>query len=379
MLSHEREDTSQNGISSQTGWRTAGAWHTFENMPPPWDNQSSVAFRDPIAETDFTIQLRPLIFGDSETETGSVKETRRRTFMGIDIHTARFLLARRKEKASFERCATLGRQHYYMSNSETRSLLKDCGLVPDDFPNLFPTEYPTYSEPFWQMLGAKTLHTIDASNFEGATHVHDMNQPVPDSWKTAYDAVCDCGTLEHVFNFPVAIRNCMEMVKCGGYFFTQTPANNYLGHGFYQFSPELFFRVLSPKNGFKVEYCIAVECGPRCRLFAIADPEAIRARVALINAAPVILFVWAKRVEIKPLFLETPQQSDYAAAWAVSAAKQNLRNPSSAQPLERIKNSLLLIAPRLARVLDALRFSRFNRRFSFRNSKSFTRISKPPR
>ena len=32
-----------------------------------------------------------------------------------------------------------------------------------------------------------------------------------------------------------------------------------------------------------------------------------------------------------------------------------------------------------ARVLDALRFSRFNRRFSFRNSKSFTRISKPPR
>ncbi len=296
--------------------------------------------------------------------------------MGIDIETARFLLARRREKASFERCATLGRQHYYVSNSETRGLLREFGSSPDDFPNLFPKEYPTYSEPFWQMLGAKTLHTIDASDFEGATHVHDMNQPVPDSWKAAYDVVCDCGTLEHVFNFPAAIRNCMEMVKCGGYFFTQTPANNYLGHGFYQFSPELFFRVLSPKNGFKVEHCVAVEYGPRRRWFAVTDPETARARVTLINAAPVILFVWAKRVEIKPLFRETPQQSDYAAAWADSAAKENQWKPSDAQPLEHIKNSMLATAPRLARVLDTLRSSRFNRSFSFRNSKSFARISK---
>ena len=57
-------------------------------------------------------------------------------------------------------------------------------------------------------------------------------------------------------------------------------------------------------------------------------------------------------------------------------AKENQREPSGAQPLERVKNSVLATAPRLARVLDALRFSRFNRRFSFRNSKSFTRISK---
>ena len=296
--------------------------------------------------------------------------------MGIDIETARFLLGRRRDKTCFERCATLGRQHYFVSNTETRSLLKEFGLSPEDFPGLFPATYPDYSEPFWEMLGAKTLTTIDASKFEGATHVHDMNQPIPVEWKEAYDVVCDVGTLEHVFNFPGAIRNCMEMVKCGGCFFAQTPANNYLGHGFYQFSPELFFRVLSPKNGFQVEHCVALEQGPRGRWFAVTDPEIARARVTLINAAPVILFVWARRVEIKPLFLETPQQSDYAAAWAVSAAKENQRKASDAQPLERVKNSVLATAPRLARVLDALRFSRFNRRFSFRNSKSFTRISK---
>src|ERR1041384_1061854 len=257
--------------------------------------------------------------------------------MGIDIETARFLLARRGEKSSFERCATLGRQHYYVSNRETRGLLREFGLPQDDFPHLFPKEYPTYSEPFWQMLGAKTLHTIDASDFEGATHVHDLNQPVPNSWKAAYDLVCDCGTLEHVFNFPAAIRNCMEIVKIGGHFFTQAPANNNFGHGFYQFSPELFYRVLSPKNGFKVEHCIAVEQSPRRRWFAVTDPEVARARVTLINAAPVILFVWAKRVELKPLFQETPQQSDYAAAWADSDTHESRKHPSGASPMDRLK------------------------------------------
>jgi hypothetical protein len=169
----------------------------------------------------------------------------------------------------------------------------------------------------------------------------------------------------------------MEMVKRGGCFFAQTPANNYLGHGFYQFSPELFFRVLSPQNGFKVEHCVAFEQGPRRRWFSVTDPEAARARVTLINSTPVILFVWARRTEVKPLFQETPQQSDYAVAWAESTTKGNQRNPpSGTQPLERLKRALLNQAPRLARVLDSLRFSRFNLAFSFRNNRSFTRISK---
>jgi hypothetical protein len=170
----------------------------------------------------------------------------------------------------------------------------------------------------------------------------------------------------------------MEMVKCGGCFFTQTPANNYLGHGFYQFSPELFFRVLSPKNGFQVEHCVALEQGPRGRWFAVTDPEMARARVTLINAAPVILFVWARRVEIKPLFLETPQQSDYSAAWSETAgpARRTPNVKSESPQLQRFKRWLLESSPRLARMLDRLRFSRFSRNFSFSNRRSFTPILK---
>ena len=335
--------------------------------------------------------------------------------MGVDLETARFLLARRHEGARFDRCVTLGRQHYFLSHSETRGLLKDFGLSPAACPDLFAPEYPAYADSFWRTLGAQTLDSIDASDFEGASQVHDLNRPVPDSWHGAYDVVCDCGTLEHVFDFPAAIRNCMEMVACGGHFFTQTPANNYLGHGFYQFSPELFFRVLSPANGFRVERCVAVEYGLRRRWFEVTDPEAVRARVTLINAAPVILLVWARRTAIQPLFREAPQQSDYAAAWAdrikgrdappervheLEADSSTARlvgrdalprvpdsgaqdstgrsagspNPSASLPLvESIKRLLLNRAPRLARALDALRTSRFNRSFSFRN-RGYTRV-----
>lgn len=329
--------------------------------------------------------------------------------MGVDLETARFLLARRHEGARFDRCVTLGRQHYFLSHSETRGLLKDFGLSPAACPDLFAPEYPAYADSFWRTLGAQTLHSIDASDFEGASQVHDLNRPVPDSWHGAYDVVCDCGTLEHVFDFPAAIRNCMEMVACGGHFFTQTPANNYLGHGFYQFSPELFFRVLSPANGFRVERCVAVEYGLRRRWFEVTDPEVLRARVTLINAAPVILFVWARRLAIQRLFAQPPQQSDYAAVWT-SHATRNRRLPStgtepggdapSGEPdsapngdspgedssqqqtgslelVDRCKRFLLARAPRLARALDALRISRFNRRFSFRH-RSFTPVSKTP-
>jgi SAM-dependent methyltransferase len=294
--------------------------------------------------------------------------------MGIDVETARFLLARRREGASFERCATLGRQHCYFGNKETTDLLRNVGLDAKNFPQLFPKEYPRYSEPFWEMLGAKELVTIDASNFEGATRVHDMNQPIPPEWKESFDIVCDIGTLEHIFNFPTAIRNCLEMVKAGGHFFAQTPANNNMGHGFYQFSPELYFRILSPKNGFRIEHFIAIEYGPRRRWFAVKDPETVRARVTVINSYPVGLCIWAKRTEIKPLLADTPQQSDYASAWAEHAGPA--KSAASSDKLARLRRTLIETIPRFARTLDILRFSRFNRKHSFRNTKSFERVSK---
>ncbi len=131
--------------------------------------------------------------------------------------------------------------------------------------------------------------------------------------------VLDGGSLEHVFNFPVAIRNCMKMLKVGGHYIGITPANNFMGHGFYQFSPELFFSIFTMENGFEMIDIIAFEAKQRAAWFLVKSPISVRSRVTLTNSVPVYLFILAKRVTRCPIFESSPQQSDYVSIWKKSA------------------------------------------------------------
>jgi SAM-dependent methyltransferase len=234
--------------------------------------------------------------------------------MGVDWHTARALIAARSSGVDFRRTATLGRQNLFASSPEIAAMLRDYELPIDRVDALEPQ--PEYADSFFKLLGAKELSAIDASSYEGA-RVHDMNLPIPDSLRQQFDVVLDGGTLEHVFNFPTAIKNAMEMVRVGGHLFLQTPANNFCGHGFYQFSPELFFRVLAPENGYTIERMLAYEAYPGGDWFEVADPAKVQARVELIGTAHrILLLVQARRTADKPIFALTPQQSDYAASWS---------------------------------------------------------------
>lgn len=300
--------------------------------------------------------------------------------MGLDTETARFLLSSRRDGASFRRCVTLGRQNYFLGNRETEHLLREYGLDPSEFPGLFEQDYSRfrYSENFWAVLGTEELVTLDASDYEGATWVHDLNRPIPETWHRRFDAVCDLGTLEHVFHLPVALKNCMEMVDLGGDLFLQTPANNFFGHGFYQFSPELFHRVLGEANGYRLERMVAVEYGPRRRWYEVADPDRIRARVALINRYPVMLFVRARRTSITTILRNDPQQSDCAAQWSNQAtpAQSGVVDRLASPKLDRAKRLLLERFPRLARALEGIRYSSWNPEWTFRNRRSFTPVPK---
>ncbi|HZM69127.1 MAG TPA: hypothetical protein VFB95_02035, partial [Candidatus Cryosericum sp.] len=172
-----------------------------------------------------------------------------------------------------------------------------------------------YAEGLLRHLGARDVHVFDVSAYEGATHLCDLNRPVDDALKGAYSAVLDGGSLEHVFNFPVAIRNCMEMVRVGGHFLAITPANNFMGHGFYQFSPELFYNVLSEDNGYEIVRLLVCEVRRGGRWYAVRDPRILRKRVTLTNSVPVHMLVVARRKAAVPIFRETPQQSDYRVVW----------------------------------------------------------------
>ena len=165
------------------------------------------------------------------------------------------------------------------------------------------------------------LHSVDYSPYEEASHIFDMNLPAPAEVTGVYRTVINGGSLEHVFNFPQAIANCMNMLAVGGHFIGLSPANNFFGHGFYQFSVELFCRIFEPADGFVTERMLLVEDDQAGRgWFDITDPAAARERVTLMSATPAHLFVLAKKVEQIAPFRAAPYQSDYVATWTVGSA-----------------------------------------------------------
>ena len=159
------------------------------------------------------------------------------------------------------------------------------GFEPDDTASAkLHTVANGWSEPLLRLPGAEVVESMDAAGHEQATIIHDMNLPIPDHLKGRFDVVIDGGTLEHVFNFPTAITNCMEMLfDVGGRYLGVSPANNWCGHGFYQFSGVLFFRIFSEENGFVLERAILCEVRPDAEWYKLTDILKSRRFLELTN------------------------------------------------------------------------------------------------
>ncbi|WP_268035810.1 hypothetical protein [Algoriphagus sp. PAP.12] len=211
---------------------------------------------------------------------------------------------------NFSIVATIGRQTLNGSYVEFEKIFKRYGYSNEEIGHLISREN-RYSEQFLMSLGADSIETFDASNYEGASQIWDMNLPVPNDQKEKYSLVIDSGSLEHIFNFPQAIKNCMEMIVEGGHMIGVTPSNNFLGHGFYQFSPELFYRVFSLENGFEIEKMWLFFPRADSPVYEVSDPAKVKSRVSLANSEETFLFYIARRTKVVDVLAKAPQQSDY--------------------------------------------------------------------
>ena len=255
--------------------------------------------------------------------------------MGVDVHSLALLAHAADLGARFERTLGIGRQAVFVADHELQRLrsLRGLAALPVAAPASAST--PWYFEPLLHAwFGAATVDSVDASSYEQATFVHDMNLPWPSPppFQSGYDAVLDFGCLEHVFDFPTAWRNCVAACRVGGHVLHALPANNLCGHGFYQFSPELFFNLYRAERGF--ELCgiwLAMKADPR-HWWRVAEPRVVKHRVTLLNSHEVTMLVLAKKVsEVEAN--AAPQQSDYAeAAWLAPADGSASSSTSTSTP-----------------------------------------------
>lgn len=235
--------------------------------------------------------------------------------MGISNNEAKFLFYSKKLGVSFEKTLTLGRQRLYADKKSIKSFIKKYNEDKQEI-NEIGTNHQ-YSEVLFKLLGAKTITSLDYSNYEGANFIHDLNHPIPSELKNQFSVVLDSGTIEHIFNFPTAIQSCMEALEVGGHYIGITPGNNLFGHGFYQFSPELYFRIFDENNGFKLKL-MACCTEKKDYWYKIKDPAEVRARIQLVNSLPITLLVVAEKIKSAEIFATYPQQSDYVHSWKVT-------------------------------------------------------------
>ena len=244
--------------------------------------------------------------------------------MGITRNCVKFLSYAKTKGVSYEKTIMLGRQTLFVADDEMKEVLSKFNISFQS--QFFKATTEHFAEPLFRVLGANVIDSLDYSNFENASILADLNEPIPASLQSKYTAVFDGGTLEHVFNFPQAIKNCMDMLHVGGHFVSITPTNNQCGHGFYQFSPELFFSLFTYRHGFKLNLiAIGVELPDIgiAEWYAVQDPHHVKQRVTLTNSSPSYLMIMAEKIADTKDIILRPMQSDYQFVWEVFSSIKN--------------------------------------------------------
>jgi hypothetical protein len=200
--------------------------------------------------------------------------------MGIDSHGLNFLRYARARKP-FGDTITLGRQGV----SVIKPVLEELLGSP------YPHESETYCEELLtNYFGATRVESLDKSAYENATHICDFNEPLPGKLCQQYDTVVDMGTLEHIYNVPQAFKNCSQLCKRGGQILHVLPANNFCGHGLWQFSPELFFSLYCQRNGYRDTEVLLADLANDSKWYRVKEPTAGQ-RVNVSSSTPLYVLV----------------------------------------------------------------------------------------
>jgi hypothetical protein len=234
--------------------------------------------------------------------------------VGVNKEALGLLALARSGGADFSRVATIGRQRLSAAPEYVDHFFRQRGRA-DLAEQLAAARGDGYCEPLLKIaFGAGVVQSIDASDYEKADIIHDMNTPIalPDR----YSMVLDFGTLEHVFNVPVAFDNMAALAASNAHILHMLPSNNLVGHGFYQFSPEVFFQIYAPERGFTGTRVFGAPGGTPDIWYEIRSPRDLKQRVNITSRDQLHMMVLTQKTgDPVPLTQKPVQQSDYVDVW----------------------------------------------------------------
>jgi hypothetical protein len=173
-----------------------------------------------------------------------------------------------------------------------------------------------YCENLFTYFGSERVDSVDASNYENCTIIHDINYPMESEIK--YDLIFDGGCSEHIFNCQQSYQNYINALEIGGIYLGIIPNNNFSGHGFYQFSPEFFVQIFQKKyNAELLELYLAKVNTPMSEWIKLDNTIRYRNETKFDDTTPVYIIVIAKKCSSDGIqFTEQfPQQHNYIIDW----------------------------------------------------------------
>lgn len=150
----------------------------------------------------------------------------------------------------------LGQADIHFSYDQLRSMAKianvqlnrEVAITKSYKPNFADKNYIS-GETLFKSIGFEKIHASEYGAFDGCDIVLDLNsENIPQELENKFDVIINHGTIEHVFHIPNCFKNIFNLLKVGGRIIHSAPSSNCLDHGFYSFSPTLFYDWYTQNN-----------------------------------------------------------------------------------------------------------------------------------
>jgi hypothetical protein len=237
----------------------------------------------------------------------------------------------------------IGRQTTYFTPSELMTRFREHGVVADQ--SAIEIDRATVNRgrsgefvtdrSIFRALGNSRVLAVDVNPYEGAEIIHNLNDPIPDTFRGTADFIVDGSTLDNVFDPAMAIRNFAALLRPGGRMLTINAWNT--REGSYTACSAAWYFDFFVANGFadcKVYMCVSA--GSRSNVYWL-DPDFMGSVEARVR--PPIFACWWR----KPFTLVLAEKAGSAQSAVVSPTQGHYRSDQEwshyLENLQQIKKS----------------------------------------